>query len=109
MRAVLNAGRTIAEARAAMERELTRIVEEPLPEAELEKAKTLALTFLARARQTPTGLALALVRAAVQRGTPQAAADDPARYADVSAADVARVARAALRPSNVTTIEYLPR
>ncbi len=108
VRAVLNAGRTVDEARAAIARELARIGTEPLEPGELEKAKTLVFTSLARSRQTPSGVALTLLRAAILRGSPAAANTDTAGYAAVTDEDVHRVARATFTERNTLTIEYLP-
>jgi zinc protease len=81
---------------------------EPVGEDELVRVKTQIASAVIRSRQTYNGMALALVRAAVERDDPGAVNADLDRYAAVTAADLQRVARAYLRDENRTVIEYLP-
>jgi zinc protease len=101
-------GIALGDARAALEAELERVRAEPPDEVELERVRTQIASSVVRSRQTNTGVALELVRAATERGDPELVNGDLARYLAVSGEDVQRVARAYLRPENRTAIEYLP-
>jgi len=108
LRIVVSAGKELADARAALDVELARLSDEPVGEDELVRVKTQIASAVIRSRQTYNGMALALVRAAVERDDPGAVNADLDRYAAVTAADLQRVARAYLRDENRTVIEYLP-
>jgi zinc protease len=101
-------GVALADARAALEAELDRVVAQPPDEAELERVRTQIASSLVRSHQTNNGIALMLVRATTERGDPAVVNDDLARYLAVSPNDVLRVARTYLRPENRTVVEYLP-
>ena len=101
-------GVELATARAALTEELERVCSEPPGENELARVRTQIATSLVRSRQTNSGVALELVRATTERGDPEVANGDLARYLAVTADDVLRVARTYLRPENRTSIEYLP-
>jgi zinc protease len=101
-------GIALRDARKALDAELDRVRSEPPDESELARVRTQIASGLVRSRQTSTGVALELVRAATERGDPELVNGDLARYLAVTAEDVLRVARAYLRPENRTTIEYLP-
>ena len=98
----------LATARAALAEELERVRSEPPGEHELARVRTQIATSLVRSRQTHTGVALELVRATTERGDPEVANGDLARYLAVTGDDVLRVARTYLRPENRTSVEYLP-
>ena len=84
--------------------EALRILRKSRPEWRLE----LSSSSLVRQRQTNSGVALALIRATLERGDPTLVNRDLDRYLAVTADDVLRVARTYLRPENRTVIEYLP-
>jgi zinc protease len=104
--AVANAGKTPRDLEPALVAEIARLRDETVPADELDKAKTLAVSALVRSRQTHDNVAQALVRAAVIDGDPNAVNRDAESYANVTAADVRRVARDYLTSANSTTIEY---
>ncbi|MEA2666303.1 MAG: zinc protease, partial [Candidatus Eremiobacteraeota bacterium] len=104
--AIANAGKTPRDLEPALLAQVARLRDEDVPAAELDKAKTLAVSDLVRSRQTHDNLAQALVRAAVIDGDPGAVNRDADAYGRVTAADVRRVARAYLTAANSTTIEY---
>jgi zinc protease len=106
--AILGRGSSVAETRAALDVEIERLCVDPVTEHELERAKTQIASSFVRGRQTYNGIALSLVRAAVERGDPAAVNTDLPRYLGVSAADVQRVAATYLQPTNRTVVEYLP-
>ena len=107
-RAILTKGKTVAEGRAALDAQIEQIRSEPVSALELERAKTQIASSFVRGRQTYNGIALALVRAAVERGDPGVVNGDLARYQAVTAADVLRVAKTYFTPTNRTVVEYLP-
>ena len=106
--AILSRGKRVADARAALDDEIARLQAEAVPAQDLERAKTQIASSFVRGRQTYNGIALSLVRAAVERNDPGAVNTDLARYQAVTAADVARVASAYFTPANRTVVEYLP-
>ncbi|GAC1590294.1 MAG: pitrilysin family protein [Candidatus Velthaea sp.] len=107
-RAILNKGKSVADARAALDAEIAHLQSEPVTPDELERAKTQIASSFVRGRQTYNGIALALVRAAVERDDPGAVNHDLARYQAVTAADVQRIATTYFTPANRTVVEYLP-
>ncbi len=106
--AILSRGKHIADARAALDFEIERLQAEPVNAEELDRAKTQIASSFVRGRQTYNGIALSLVRSAVERNAPDAVNTDLARYQSVTAADVQRVAAAYFRPENRTVVEYVP-
>lgn len=108
VRVTCASGVGLAQARAALTVELDHVRNDLAGELELERVKTQIASALVRSRQTHSGVALALVRSATERGDPEAVNGDLARYLAVSAEDVRRVARTYLRAENRTVIEYLP-
>lgn len=108
VRVTCASGVSLANARAAVAVELDRVRSEPPSEAELERVRTQIASSLVRSRQTTSGVALALVRAATERGDAGAVNADLERFLAVSGDDVLRVARTYLRDENRTVVEYLP-
>ena len=104
--AIANAGKTTGELESALARQVARVRDEPIPAAELEKAKTQAIASLVRSLQTHDNVAQALVRAAVLDGDPGLVNRAAPEYAKVTAADVARVARTYLTVANSTVVAY---
>jgi zinc protease len=107
-RAILSKGKGVAETRAALDAEIARIQNEPVTAAELDRAKTQIASSFVRSRQTYNGIALSLVRSAIERDDPAAVNEDLPRYQAVTAADVQRVAQKYFVATNRTVIEYLP-
>jgi zinc protease len=105
---ILSRGSAVADARAALDAQIEELCTQPVTALELERAKTQIASSFVRGRQTYNGIALALVRAAIERGDPAAVNTDLERYLAVGAADVQRVAATYLRPGNRTVVEYLP-
>ncbi|MGD1067302.1 MAG: pitrilysin family protein [Vulcanimicrobiaceae bacterium] len=101
-------GVALADARAALDVELDRVRTQAPSEDELARIGTQIASSLVRQRQTNSGVALALIRATLERGDPTLVNRDLDRYLAVTADDVLRVARTYLRPENRTVIEYLP-
>ena len=101
-------GVALADAHAALDIELDRVRTQAPSEDELARIGTQVASSLVRQRQTNSGVALALIRATLERGDPTLVNRDLDRYLAVTADDVLRVARTYLRPENRTVIEYLP-
>lgn len=108
LRAILTAGTTIAQGRAALDAQIARLRDELAESTELERVKTQIASAFVRGRQSYNSIALGLVRNAVERDDPGAMNTDLARYNAVTADDVQRVARAYLNVDNRTVIEYVP-
>ncbi|MBV9439725.1 MAG: insulinase family protein, partial [Candidatus Eremiobacteraeota bacterium] len=108
VRVTCSRGVPLADARAALDAELERVRSTEPDASEMERVRTQIASALVRSRQTNNGVALALVRAATERGDPALVNTDLERYLTVSAADVQRVAQTYLRRENRTSIEYLP-
>jgi zinc protease len=106
--AILSRGSDVADARALLDSEIARLRTEPVTAEELGRAKTQIASSFVRGRQTYNGIALSLVRAAVERNDPAAVNTDLGRYLAVSAEDVQRVAATYLHADNRTVVEYLP-
>jgi zinc protease len=104
--AIANAGKTTRDLEAALDAQVARLRDEPVPAAELDKAKTLAVATLVRSLQTHDNVAQALVRAAVLDGDPAAVNRVAPELERVTAADVQRVARAYLTLPNSTVVAY---
>jgi len=104
--AIANAGKTTSDLEPALAQQIARLRDEPVPAAELEKAKTQAIAALVRSLQTHDNLAQALVRAAVIDGDPGLVNRAAPELARVTAADVQRVARKYLTTANSTVVAY---
>jgi zinc protease len=108
LRAIASTGTPIETVRAALDAEIARLQNE-LPAAdEMERIRTQIASSFVRSRQTYNNIAIALVRSTIERNDPGALNTDLDRYRAVTAADVQRVAKLYLTPSNRTTIDYLP-
>jgi zinc protease len=108
LRAIASTGTPIADVRAALDAEIAKLQNELPASDEMERVKTQIASSFVRSRQTYNNIAMALVRSAVERNDPGALNSDLDRYRAVTAADVQRVAKLYLTPTNRTTIDYLP-
>ena len=88
--------------------EIKKLQDEPVPVAELEKAKNQLITNQLRERETSNGKALALGEAAVLLGDPARVNTDLARLQAVTAADVQRVMKTYFTDANRFVLYYLP-
>jgi zinc protease len=104
--AILASEKQPAEAEHALLAELKRVQDEPVTQAELDKAKSQLLTNLIRERETSNGKADALGRAAVLLGDVQRVNTDPAKLQAVSSADVQRVMKKYFGETNRVVITY---
>ena len=104
--AILASGKQPAEAERALLAELKRMQDEPVSQAEIDKAKTQLLTNIIRERETSNGKADALGRAVVLLGDVQSVNTDAVKLQAVSPADVQRVMKKYFTDSNRVVITY---
>ncbi len=104
--AILASEKLPAEAERALLAELKRVQDEPVSQAELDKAKSQLLTNIIRERETSNGKAIALGRAAVLLGEAQSVNTEVAKLQSVSAADVQRVMKKYFSDKNRVVITY---
>jgi predicted Zn-dependent peptidase len=98
--AIANQGVAVDSLDRLIAREIARIAESGVTEAELAKAKNAFRAQTIDSRQTSLGRAEAIQNATLFLGSPDAVNTDVQRYLAVTAADIQRVAKAYLRPEN---------
>ena len=106
--AILAGGKTVDQGEAALKREIARFRDAPVTAAELTEAKNEILTSAIKSRETAEGKARILASSVIIDGDPRAADRQLAAIAQVTAADVQRVARQYLGENQSATIRYLP-
>ncbi|MCP3735821.1 insulinase family protein [Sphingomonas sp. RP10(2022)] len=106
--AILAGGKTVDQGEAALKREIARFRDAPVSAAELAEAKNEILTATIKSRETAEGKARTLASSVIIDGDPRAADRQLAAIAQVTAADVQRVARKYLAENQSATIRYLP-
>jgi zinc protease len=106
--AVAADGHSIDENLAALEAQVAALRDAPVTPQELETAKTQLLTDQVRQRETIDGRANQLASSQVIEGDAARANTDIDDLANVSAADVQRVARKYLMADREVVIRYLP-
>ena len=106
--AILAGGRTVDQGEAALKREVARFRDAPVTAAELAEAKNEILTAAIKSRETAEGKARIRAGSVIIDGVPRAADRQLAAIAQVTAADVQRVARRYLGENQSATIRYLP-
>jgi zinc protease len=105
---VLASGKKPEEGERALLAEIKKIQDQPVSNAELDKAKNQLVTNQLHQRETSNGKALALGEAAVLLGDPNRVNTDLSRLQAVTAADVQGVIRKYFRGDNSLIIYYLP-
>ena len=106
--AILASGHKPVEAEKLLLAEITRLADQPIPAAELDKVKTQLLTSEIKGRQTAQGKAFGLGQAALIEGDPARINGDLAALQRVTAADVQRVLKQYVTGAHSVTIDYLP-
>lgn len=101
-------GHSLDEIEKAMRVEIERLCQEPVTESELEKVKTNATAALLRTLDSNDGMARLLVDYEVKTGSWQNLFKDLDKLAQVTPADVQRVAKATFKPENRTIGRILP-
>src|SRR6266850_315234 len=104
----LNPGVAPARAESALWAELARLADEPMREAELQRAKNFVRSGLLRGLQTANGRAHTLGQMEVMLGSWRAFLDLPDRYQAVTLDDVKRVARATFAPHRRNLVTLVP-
>ena len=105
--AILASDKKPQEAERSLLAEIKRLQDEPVTNAELEKAKNQLLTNEIRERETNNGKAEELGRAAVLLGDANRVNSDLARLQGVTAADVQRVMTKYFNDKNRVVVTYL--
>ena len=106
--AILAGGKTAAQGDAALSAEIARFRDAPVTAAELAEAKNEIVTAAIKSRETAEGKARILASSVIIDRDPRAADRQLAAIAQVTAADVQRVARKYLGDNQSATIRYLP-
>ena len=101
-------GHTVEEIAMGLERELTRLQEEPVDEATLERVKTQARAGLLAQLDSTSGMASLLTEYEAKTGDWRNVFKELQAIEAVSAADVQRVAQATFRPTNRTVGRLIP-
>jgi zinc protease len=104
--AVMASGKTPDQGEAALRAEIARVRDQPVTQAELDRAKTQLIAANLRERETVEGQAQALGESIVLEGDANRVNDDIARLQAVTAADVQRVARLYLPDDRRAVIRY---
>jgi zinc protease len=104
----LNPGVELARAEAALWAELARLVAEPLPEADLRRAKNLVKAQLLRGLTTANGRAHTIGQMELMLGSWRAMLDLADRYEALAATDVQRVAAATFAPHRRNIVTLVP-
>jgi predicted Zn-dependent peptidase len=101
-------GHTPAEGRAAVDQVLARLLREGVTERELQKAKNTFRAAFVFNLQTPLERAEYLGMTELYHGDATLVNSELSRYDAVTLADLARVARQYLVPSNRVALDVLP-
>ena len=104
----LNPGVDPSRAESALWAELARLGDEPLSEAELQRAKNFVRSGLLRGLQTSNGRAHTIGQMEVMLGTWRAFLDLPNRYQAIGAADLQRVARKTFAAHRRNLVTLMP-
>ncbi len=107
--AVMNSGHNPAEGETQVDAELTRLKDDLVPEAELEKAKNQTLRDFILSRQTAQSRAEELGYAAVVLKDPELVDTELKRFLEVTPQDIQRVARKYFVDENKTVVEVYPK
>ena len=106
--AVLTPDQSLDEVKKAMLKVIDGIVTEPPSKEEMDRVKTNLLRSLESSLANPQAIATGALTAAVSQGDWRLMFADHDRLQKVTAEDVARVAKAYLKPSNRTVGYYIP-
>jgi zinc protease len=107
LRGIAASGSTVDQVEKALGEEIEKMRSQPVTDAELSKAKNLAVTGELRSRESNEGKAMA-IGAAVTLGDPERVNRNMQRLQAVTAADVQRVARKYFNTNNSVVIHYVP-
>ncbi len=105
--AILSEGKTADEGLASLNRQVARLRDELVTDAELDEAKNEIVTATIEGRETAYGRAFELAESVIRYGDPTYADTMLAAIQRTTAADVQRVARTILNDNQRVTIRYL--
>ena len=105
---ILAGGKSPDEGLAALNKEVARLRDTPVTQAELDEARNELITGALQGRETSDGRADELARSVILYKNAKASDKILAKLQTVTAADVQRVAKAILDDSKSVTIKYLP-
>jgi len=106
--AIMAGGKSADAGEAALRREVARLRDAPVSATELLEAKNGILTSALKGRETAEGKAQTLAASVIIDGDPRTSDRQLAAIAQVTAADVQRVARKYLRDERSASLQYLP-
>ncbi|UAK25098.1 M16 family metallopeptidase [Sphingomonas nostoxanthinifaciens] len=106
--ALLTGGKTVAEAEAALRREIGRLRDEPVAAEELTRVKNQIITGALKARETAEGRAGTLASDVILENDPNASDRRIAAIEAITPADVQRAARRLLADDRAIVIADLP-
>jgi zinc protease len=105
---ILNRGASLADGEKAMEAELAKVMNTPVTDAELEKARTGVRSQYTFGRQSVQQKASALGHAAVIHNDLASVDNEYGLFMKVTKDDIMRVAKKYLRPENRTVLTITP-
>ena len=105
---IMNQGASIEDGEARLNAEFQRMMEEPVTEEELEKARNQMRASYIMGRQSVQDKAGALGHAAVIHQDTASANDELELFLNVNAEDIMRVTRQYLNPENRTVLTVVP-
>ena len=105
--AMMSPGHTLDEGKALLEREIARLRDQPVTDAELIEAKNELIASALSEREGAQGRADVLGWALIKTGNAATADNAVADIQKVTAADIQRVARQYLTPQSQITMRYL--
>ena len=105
---IMNQGASIEEGEARLNAEFQRMMDAPVTEEELEKARNQMRASYIMGRQSVEDKAGALGHAAVIHQNTASANDELELFLDVTAEDIMRVSRRYLNPENRTVLTVVP-
>jgi len=106
--AIMAGGKSADAGEAALRHEVARLRDTPVSATELLEAKNGILTSALKGRETAEGKAQTLAASVIIDGDPRTSDRQLAAIAQVTAADVQRVARKYLRDERSASLQYLP-
>jgi predicted Zn-dependent peptidase len=101
-------GHTVDEVQASIQREIDRLIKQPVDVAELDRIKTQARAGLLRSLDSNSGMAEALLEFENKTGNWRDLFKQLDRIAAITPADIQRVAKATFKPENRTIGRILP-
>lgn len=106
--AILSGGKSADEGLAALNKEVARMRDTLVTQAELDEARNEMITSALDGRETSDGRADELARSVILFDNARASDEMLAKLQTVTAEDIQRVARAVMDDSKSVTIKYLP-